>query len=290
MYYIYKITNKINNKFYIGKHKQSKGEDFNNYFGSGKIIKDAIKKYGKENFLKEIIEICTKDNVGAREIYWINKLNATNVGYNISIGGYGGNSTNGTKVYTNGKNKKYISSNDKIPENYYLGVPEFSKEQRINMSKSMIGKNKHNIPWNKGKTLNDKTVELNVKKAAETTRKTGILKGANNPRALTYIIVDPNNKKYTVTGRLKQFCKEHNISRTLLLSFLNKGKVYIRKNNTSKASVTLNSIGWEITKVASDSVKEAKQARRNTYKELYSKNLLSKRQSNINKIEAIDSK
>lgn len=51
--YFYKITNLINSKFYYGIHSTNKLND--GYMGSGKIILDAIEKYGKENFTKEII-------------------------------------------------------------------------------------------------------------------------------------------------------------------------------------------------------------------------------------------
>ena len=47
MYYIYRITNLINNKTYIGQHKYKKINDY--YMGGGKNIKRAIKKYGREN-------------------------------------------------------------------------------------------------------------------------------------------------------------------------------------------------------------------------------------------------
>lgn len=55
MFYVYRITNLINNKTYIGRSKHSSAERDKNYYGSGPAIKKAIKKYGKENFKKDII-------------------------------------------------------------------------------------------------------------------------------------------------------------------------------------------------------------------------------------------
>ena len=53
-HYVYQITNLINNKKYIGKHS---GELNDSYLGSGENVKNAIKKYGKENFRKDILYI-----------------------------------------------------------------------------------------------------------------------------------------------------------------------------------------------------------------------------------------
>lgn len=53
-HYIYKTTNKINGKYYYGRHSTKNLHD--GYLGSGKYLQNAIKKYGKENFFKEILE------------------------------------------------------------------------------------------------------------------------------------------------------------------------------------------------------------------------------------------
>lgn len=91
--YVYKIINLINNKIYIGISRKNSINSIN-YFGSGKAIKLAIKKYGKENFKKEIIE----ENINFKysdlqrlEKYYIKKLNSkeNKIGYNISDGGDG---------------------------------------------------------------------------------------------------------------------------------------------------------------------------------------------------------
>lgn len=86
---IYKTTNLINGKIYIGKDSINR----NDYLGSGVLIKRAIKVYGKNNFKKEILQECKDLNeLNLAEIYWINFYNSTNlsIGYNISFGGDGG--------------------------------------------------------------------------------------------------------------------------------------------------------------------------------------------------------
>lgn len=86
---IYKITNLINNKIYIGKDTTSDP----NYFGSGLLINRSFKKYGKENFTKEVIDITDDcDELSKKEIYWISHYKSTDrkIGYNIAPGGDGG--------------------------------------------------------------------------------------------------------------------------------------------------------------------------------------------------------
>lgn len=87
---VYKTTNLITNKIYVGKDESNS----TTYIGSGKWLKRSIKKHGIENFKKEILEICNDSNhLEERERFWIKKLDSTNpkIGYNITDGGSGGN-------------------------------------------------------------------------------------------------------------------------------------------------------------------------------------------------------
>jgi hypothetical protein len=86
---IYKTINKINGKWYIGKDMANNP----NYYGSGKLITQAITKYGKDNFEKIILETCTsKDELSLREKFWISQTKATSdpLSYNLASGGEGG--------------------------------------------------------------------------------------------------------------------------------------------------------------------------------------------------------
>lgn len=95
---IYKITNNINNKIYIGQSqnieqrwRSHKYESINekqkpyNY-----SIHKAFRKYGLDNFSFDIIEIVPKEKLNEREIYWINYYNSYKNGYNETLGGEGG--------------------------------------------------------------------------------------------------------------------------------------------------------------------------------------------------------
>lgn len=91
-FYIYKITNLINNKIYIGQRKTNNIPETDNYFGSGKLIILAIKKHGIENFSKNIIGLYENwEDLNKKEKYWIENLKSLHPnGYNLCKGGRGG--------------------------------------------------------------------------------------------------------------------------------------------------------------------------------------------------------
>jgi hypothetical protein len=83
---IYKTTNLINNKWYIGQDKHNNPK----YLGSGKLLTLAVLKYGKNNFVKEILQECESvDHLNKAEEEWIDLLNAVEdkESYNLRRGG-----------------------------------------------------------------------------------------------------------------------------------------------------------------------------------------------------------
>lgn len=120
---IYKITNNFNNKIYIGQDRNNNPS----YFGSGKKIQRAIKKYGKENFVKEILEECIDENhMNEREVYWISKYNSQDrkIGYNISNGGKEGDRQIGQDIAKNGIYNYWV-------EKYGQEEADIRKKQQI---------------------------------------------------------------------------------------------------------------------------------------------------------------
>jgi hypothetical protein len=90
-YYVYKITNKYNNKFYIGKRKHNNPE-MDSYMGSGKLIRSAVEKYGKDSFVKEIIDVFDTNNEAALLEKSLVTKDVVDSGqsYNMHEGGHGG--------------------------------------------------------------------------------------------------------------------------------------------------------------------------------------------------------
>jgi len=88
VHFIYRVTNNINDRFYIGKHSTNNIDD--GYFGSGIMLKQALKKYGKENFIYEIIEFfCTSKEAYAFEEGLLRDVWNTPMCYNQCGGGKG---------------------------------------------------------------------------------------------------------------------------------------------------------------------------------------------------------
>ena len=175
-YYIYKITNNLNNKIYVGQHKERPHETPREYMGKGIALRSAYKKYGIQNFTKEIIEYLYDDDkhekVSEREKFWIKELNSLYPnGYNISQGGEGGcPKESAKKGALTRKQRGY----------------RHSQQTKNKISKS-----------HKGKTLTKQHKE-NLSK--------------NHHLRKTWIIIKEDGSSFVFKGSIHQFIQDNNIS------------------------------------------------------------------------------
>lgn len=135
-YFIYKTTNNINNKIYIGIHKTKNLND--GYLGSGKLLLRAIKKYGKDNFSREILAYFDSEQEMA--LYEESIVDFSFVDredtYNIMIGGkYGSAERNGLSFLGH----KHTDEAKAMIREYGL-IRTYSEKTRVKMSKNNFSK------------------------------------------------------------------------------------------------------------------------------------------------------
>lgn len=132
---IYKITNKINNKIYIGKsvNIERRWQQEINGYSCNKHLFKSFNLHGVENFSFEILEECKKEILNEKEIYYISYFNSTdqNLGYNITLGGDG-------IVNVSDEHRKIIAESNK--KNPRRKGKKNSKEHRERISNSNKGK------------------------------------------------------------------------------------------------------------------------------------------------------
>lgn len=136
-YYLYKITNLINNKIYIGVHKTKNLNDC--YMGSGTVLNAAIKKHGLQNFKKEILEFFSSES----EMFLREKEVVTNDfllredTYNLRRGGNGGfDFINKDKALIKRRNKKVANIRDFTNQRNAIRQVKKTESYRKNMSES----------------------------------------------------------------------------------------------------------------------------------------------------------
>jgi len=210
---IYKTVNLVNNKIYVGKDQNNDPK----YLGSGTLIRRAIKKYGKDKFKKEILEHCTcLDDLNDREIYWINKLDAITNGYNIAVGGSGGDTLSNHPRLDEIRDKlsktsfwKYDhdGSKRKNHSNIFKGDlnPMYGKKH-TNISKSKIGAREYPTGTNHHMYGKHMSSESKNKLSESLKGKPGYWKGKNLPDSTRYKMSKIVHQ-YSIDG---EFIKEWN--------------------------------------------------------------------------------
>jgi len=242
---IYKTTNLINGKFYVGQDIK----DNPKYFGSGTALILAIKKYGKKNFKKEILEYCSNEvYMDEREIFWIKKLNATNrkIAYNICEGGrtyramkgenhpmFGKKHSEETKKIIREKRKlqKMSEEQKEILRQKWLGDENpgknKSKETIAKISKSKKGKYKGEENPMFGRTHSEETKEhwSKIRKGKNV--------GTSNPDATRYFIESPDGEELIFETR-KSAMKKLGCSLGFFQTKHFKGYKLIKKENINR--------------------------------------------------------
>lgn len=199
--YIYKTTNILNGKIYIGLSKYNPDEN-PKYLGSGYILRKAIKCYGEEFFDKEILETCdTKEKLCERERYWIQTLksNYRDIGYNICEGGEWGD------TWTHNPNKEAIR--EKYRNRVGNKNPNYGKrwttEQKKAASEMCI----------KRKAWIDKKTGINIASLPENRKKISESKmGINNPNACIWRLISPIGDEFIIEGGIKREIKKYGLS------------------------------------------------------------------------------
>ncbi len=164
MFTIYSITNKVNEKKYIGKTTVSINKRWTQHKSvSGcKAISAAIAKYGKENFtIEEIDTACTEKELCRKEVDWIRKLDTLSPnGYNLTEGGEGAKHSKQTRELLSKKlrGRKHSEEAKQKISNTLTGrkMPE---EQRLRMfGRKLTKKHREAISaGNKGRGVSEYT-------------------------------------------------------------------------------------------------------------------------------------
>lgn len=217
--YIYMTTNLVNGMRYIGQHSSKEFDKY--YYGSGRLIKEALSEFGHDNFKCEIIEWCkTYEELNTREIYWINfyKADSREDFYNLAYGG------SNSKYALKGENHPFYNKKHKKESIDKMSIskrgknnPMYGKHQsietkckiseaQIGCKNHMYGKHEESYWFNKTRSEDTK------KKISETRIKSNIALGINNPF----------------------YGKHHNKETRDMISNIQKGRIYINNGINTK--------------------------------------------------------
>jgi group I intron endonuclease len=207
--FIYLITNTVNSKCYIGQTINSVDDRFKGHCsdaraGSTGTLHKAIRKYGKDSFIVEVLEILedldTKalwDKLDVREIFYIDTLKPE---YNIMKGGSGRVPIVPRMAVTNGLITRHIQKDSLIPEGFIRGISDITK------AKIGLG--------NKGKVRTPE-MKANISKAGIgriTSNETRLKLSAVS---LGRIHTDETRAKMSAAGKVKTFSAEHRAKMSL---------------------------------------------------------------------------
>ncbi len=199
-HYIYKITNNINGRYYIGARSCDYQIEDDPYFGSGKILNQAVKKYGKQNFTKQILaKFNSRQQAFNAQKEIVNqqfiKLQKT---YNITIGG---------NMPPSNKGKHFSQQHKEKLRNSNLGQKR-TDQNRLNISLAGIGNTNGFKPGNDYGSSHKGTVVVKDKQGNR------FCISKEDPRWLSGELVGINKGKPSILkGRIRSEQVRNNISK-----------------------------------------------------------------------------
>jgi len=202
---IYKATNKINGKRYIGRTIKSLNTRISSHLGDALANKynihfhSALRKYGADGFDWDIIAECDDiDELNRLEIFFIGQYDTYNSGYNMTLGGEGISGWN----HTEESNKKNSESH-KGEKSSWWGK-RHSEETKKKLSKGKKGENNPNYNKHPTKETREKMSKANKGEKNSMYGK----RGSESPAAKKYTITTPQGKEIFVHG-LSKFCRDY---------------------------------------------------------------------------------
>lgn len=205
---VYKITCKVNGKFYIGSSNNIHHRwivhrcELNTHKHKNKHFQNAWNKYGKDSFQIEVLEIVEQDKLIEREQYYLDTMKPFgDVGYNLGLkanaGLFGRQLSDETKA-------RMSASKKGIP------MPEY---QRIALSKILTGRKLSVAHVDKIRVALSKRIITEETRAKLSRSKAGrsLSQSTKDKLSKHYIVTTPDGIEYHVHG-LKQFCEDHGLN------------------------------------------------------------------------------
>lgn len=190
---IYKATNTVNGKCYIGKTVKSLHKRRIEHEKSSRTtgFQGALKKYGPEKFQWIILEECDLSIASNREMFWIESYDSIKNGYNLTPGG------DGAAIGLSNVSKR-PEVREKLRRN---STGRFhTEETKQQIKESMLG----------------------FKHSNETKQKIALAsigrvkpQGNQHPRSVEYIITNPSGDTFIIKG-MRKFCRDNNLNAKLL--------------------------------------------------------------------------
>ncbi len=196
--FIYITTNLKNGKKYLGQKKFD--NRWKSYLGSGKALKAAVDKYGKDNFTRDIIKICytaEELNKAERDLSIEYNVVESKEWYNEV---YGGGSMSGYKVSEKSKRKNALSHIGKRPTE--------EVRQKLSAAQKERFANSQNHP------LRGKTVSMETRQKMSKSRK-GLFIGAKSVRSCGVVMLNANGEKKHF-GSIREAERETGVNRSTI--------------------------------------------------------------------------